>query len=126
MAIAAARSLVRPYGHGDECIRIVSAKHGLLHLDDIVDPYDCTIGDVDTVDPSTIRAQAVEQGLTRAACPIVLCGRRYVQLIEASGAWDNDTLILGVAGKEIGDTRSAHKHVVTTEAHRTTIVEGWR
>lgn len=39
-------------------IRILSAKHGLLKLDDSIEPYDCTWGDVGCVTLDALRKQA--------------------------------------------------------------------
>lgn len=125
MALASARSLLAPYELGDECIRIVSAKHGLLHTTDVVDPYECTIDSDTAITPQQLRAQAIEQQLLDVACPIMLLPSKYARLIEASGAWDVDTLVDGMAGKMTGETRGTHKHVVVTEDHRRAIVARW-
>lgn len=122
MALAAARSLLAPYELDDECIRIVSAKHGLLRTTDVVEPYDCTIGDDECVTPDTIRTQAVEQQLLDAACPIMFLPSKYARLVEQSGAWDVDTLVDAASGLMTGETRGAHKHTTTHEPHRRVIV----
>jgi hypothetical protein len=122
MALAAARSIVAPYGCGDDGIRIVSARHGLLALDTIVEPYDTTIGDTDAVTPATIAAQADEQGVAGHPSPIMLLPRRYRDLVETSGAWDVDTMIDGYVGgldtEGIGRMRGTCAHVVAAEPTR--------
>lgn len=44
----------------DENIRILSAKHGLITLDQIIEPYDVTMGDTDCVSMDKLRDQITE------------------------------------------------------------------
>lgn len=123
MALDAARSIVRPYGGGDECIRIVSAKHGLVRLDAIVDPYDVRMTDADAVSPATIRAQAHAEHLdVISPTPVMLLPSAYARTVEASGAWNVDDLIDGCHGKMIGETRASHAHTTRMESHRANIL----
>jgi hypothetical protein len=44
----------------DENIRILSAKHGLMKLDEIVEPYDVKMGDADSISADDLRDQVTE------------------------------------------------------------------
>lgn len=56
--LAAALTLVDP-AH----VLVLSAKHGLVALDTVVDPYDTKMGDPGTVTVGTVVAQAVVAGI---------------------------------------------------------------
>lgn len=126
--LEAARSLVRVYGYGDEAIRIVSAKHGLIELDAIVEPYETTIDSDDAVTPDVLHAQAIAAGFdTMPGTPVLLLPKKYAALVRASGAWDVDQLIDGYSYTGgIGEQRGAACHVVATEQRRSNILEGSR
>jgi len=122
--LAAARSIVRPYGFGDECIRIVSAKHGLLRLDQLVDAYDVTVGDTDAVTTDVIVDQSREfDGM--AGDVLMLLPAAYRSLVGDAfpDAIDGFT---GTGG--IGDQRGGLRRTRDLEAHRTRIItdNGWR
>jgi hypothetical protein len=44
----------------DENIRILSAKHGLMKLDEIVEPYNVKMGDADSISADDLRDQVTE------------------------------------------------------------------
>lgn len=44
----------------DENIRILSAKHGLIKLDEIIEPYDVKMGDRESVSMDVLREQVTE------------------------------------------------------------------
>jgi hypothetical protein len=44
----------------DENIRILSAKHGLIKLDEIIEPYDVKMGDAASVSMDELRSQITE------------------------------------------------------------------
>lgn len=57
---------------------ILSARHGLVGLEDVLAPYDTTFGDPDAVTADHVAAQADQRGLRTVAGVAVLAGRRYV------------------------------------------------
>lgn len=60
--LAAAQAIIDSVdGHGD--IYIVSAKHGIVALDTIVEPYDVKMGDAGSVTADTIAAQCTAHGI---------------------------------------------------------------
>jgi len=69
----------------DHRIRIVSAKHGLLPLDQVIAPYDIHLGHgQDEISKATLKEQAGQQGLlgetnVRGALP-----KAYVDLVRYS------------------------------------------
>lgn len=64
---------------------ILSARHGLVDLDQVLAPYDMTLGDPDAVTADHVAAQADQLGLRYAPGVVVLAGRRYVAAIRL--AW---------------------------------------
>lgn len=95
LCLRAARALTAP-----RSTRILSARHGLLKLDEIVVPYDHRMGQPGSITPASLYAQAGHQGLLGHPQVIVLAGRAYSQL--AKSVWpDADTPLAGTRG--IGD-----------------------
>lgn len=68
----------------EEDIRILAAKHGLVELDRILEPYDTRIGDADAITAEQLRAQAEAAGLPDR-WPTIAGGLEYVEL--AARAW---------------------------------------
>ncbi|MEU5190963.1 DUF6884 domain-containing protein [Streptomyces klenkii] len=66
-------------------VLILSAKYGLVELDQHLLNYDLRVGDPGTIDGETLRRQAHELGISGAAVT-VLGGRAYVEL--AGEVWD--------------------------------------
>lgn len=63
-------------------VRVLSAKHGLLRLDDVVAPYDLTLGQPGAIDPDRLRWQVLQRGLWSR--PVAaLCPGRYARLLAA-------------------------------------------
>lgn len=128
MVLEAARSIVRPYGAGDECIFVVSAGHGLVALDQVVAPYDTKMGDADAVTPATIAAQAEALGIANHPSPCTFLPAKYLAAVEASGAWDPDTLVDAyVNSMGVGDHRGTAAATAKAEDRRTEIARqrGW-
>ncbi len=50
-------------GLGKGRVLILSAKYGLVQLDDVIEPYDLTMGQAGSVSVATLQAQAVELGM---------------------------------------------------------------
>lgn len=77
-------------------VLILSARHGLLGLDDPVEAYELRLGQPGAVQAADIRAQAADRGITGR--PIVaLCGAAYAALLRE--VWsDVTTPLAGVGG----------------------------
>jgi uncharacterized protein DUF6884 len=58
---------------------IISAKYGLVGLNDVIEPYDKRLGDTFSVTEFSLTTQAEQLGLLKAKV-IVLGGRKYVGL----------------------------------------------
>ncbi|MFJ2110771.1 DUF6884 domain-containing protein [Streptomyces sp. NPDC087850] len=56
---------------------VLSARHGLLPLDQVIAPYDVRMGEPATVTAEQLREQAVRLGLDQAPLVTVLAGRDY-------------------------------------------------
>ncbi len=79
---------------------ILSARYGLLGLDDPIEPYDLTMGQPGSVSVGELAAQATERGITDE--PVTaLCGARYAMLIGR--VWPRVSIPL--AGLGIGRQR---------------------
>lgn len=63
-----------------DMIRILSAKHGLLRLTDIIAPYNLRLGNVGAIDGVKLRAQACHANLLDHSSVVILGGRDYVAL----------------------------------------------
>lgn len=86
-------------GRGD--VRILSARYGLLGLDDEIEPYDLTIGQPGAITVGELGAQAAAAGeLGRPV--LALCSARYAALIRE--VWQDVSTPL--AGLGIGYQRA--------------------
>lgn len=65
----------------DAHIFILSAKHGLIGLNETVEPYDLRLGQKGSVDPETVQNQAIERNIDMKHA-IVLAGKDYVELAK--------------------------------------------
>lgn len=65
---------------GPESIRILSARHGLLPLHHVVDPYNLRLGDPGSVTATELHDQAADQNLLDRPDVILFGGRDYVGL----------------------------------------------
>jgi hypothetical protein len=79
----------------DADIRILSPRHGLLKLTDVVAPYD--------VDPeaglsaAAVRAQAISDGAFKQGTVVILGGRRFFEVCQE--VWDTaEWPLAGAAG----------------------------
>ncbi|MEU1534185.1 DUF6884 domain-containing protein [Streptomyces fagopyri] len=61
---------------------ILSARYGLLGLDDEIDPYDTPHGAADAVTARLLADQAAERGITDLDPVVVLGGARHVTLAK--------------------------------------------
>jgi hypothetical protein len=78
---------------------ILSAKYGLLPLEQSIDRYDMVMGDPDAIEVSTLKIQARNLGLENARVTI-LGGAKYVQ--AARGVWpDAEAPLTGGIGKQL-------------------------
>lgn len=82
-------------------VGILSAWYGLLALDEVIAPYDLTIGQPGAIGVERLAEQAADRQLT--SWPVVaLCSRRYADLLRA--VWSDVTAPL--AGLGIGYQRA--------------------
>lgn len=78
-------------------VLILSALHGLLALDDVIDPYDLRMGQPGAVGAETVHDQAEARGLLDAESVVVLAGTAYVDV--ATAVWAHaHTPLKGVGG----------------------------
>ncbi len=75
LARRAARALTN-----DPNVRIVSALHGLLTLDQIIAPYDLRLGQPGSITADHLEDQANQQGLLGRPNVVILAGRDYTRL----------------------------------------------
>jgi hypothetical protein len=95
-ACVATATAIAPRDH----VFILSARYGLLALDDPADPYDLTLGQPGAIDARQLAAQAAERAIIGR--PVTaLCGGRYAAL--ARQVWADVTTPL--AGLGIGRQR---------------------
>lgn len=82
---------------GPESIRILSARHGLLPLHDVVAPYNLRLGQPGSVTAAQLLDQATVQGLRDRPDVVLFGGRDYVDL--AQQVWPHArTPLTGAAG----------------------------
>ncbi|MFD9006250.1 DUF6884 domain-containing protein [Streptomyces sp. NPDC059582] len=62
---------------------ILSARHGLLDLDDVIEPYDTPHGAVGSVTARLLREQATLRGIMGLDPVVALGGARHVGLVRA-------------------------------------------
>lgn len=87
-----ALSIVKP-----EQIRILSAKHGLLKIEQVIEPYDLRMGQKGCITAEQVRAQAAEQNLLDERDVIIAAGSDYARV--ALEVWKQGEWILdGVGG----------------------------
>lgn len=67
-------------------IYILSAKYGLIELDEIIEPYDMLITDNDAVSVNYVRYQAINDNLLRKDITM-LGGKKYVSFV--SKIWES-------------------------------------
>ena len=77
LALAAAQQLADRHS-----VRVLSAKHGLLRLGDVVAPYDLTLGQPGAIDADILRWQVLQRGLWSRPV-LALCPGRYARLLAA-------------------------------------------
>jgi len=73
----------------DNRIRILSALHGLVYLDQVLAPYNVMFGGPGTIRVAQIREQAAQQGLLDANPVIILGGVEYAS--RALPVWPHAT-----------------------------------
>ena len=79
---------------------ILSARYGLLGLDDVIEPYDLTIGQPGAITAAELAGHVAERGI--ALEPVTaLCGARYADM--AGEVWP--VLATPLAGLGIGRQR---------------------
>lgn len=77
---------------GPDMIYILSAKHGLLSLDQVVEPYNMRMGWSGCISSEAVRQQAEERGLLEADPVLALGGRDYTRVCRL--VWPRCTCVL--------------------------------
>jgi hypothetical protein len=93
-------------------VMILSAKHGLLDLDTIVEPYEVRITDADAIDADTLAAQAQAIGIDDTDVWALL-PRAYFDRLDAAlrqtYCFPNDCY--GEVARGVGDHRMINNHL---------------
>lgn len=105
-ALAAARALA-PDSH----IRVLSGKHGLLRLSDLVLSYEQRIDRPGAVPSVAVRRQAADQGLLDEPNVVALCGTAYAAIVLA--VWPRAAFPLAKVGG-MGHQLAALKKIRTS------------
>lgn len=105
-AEAEAEATARDLG-ADVKVWILSAKHGLLDPDQVVAPYDVTMGDAEAVTVDQLAAQAVVRGLAYGDEVYAMLPKAYRELLAAALAQLDVTVadMFEAAVRGIGDQR---------------------
>lgn len=77
-------------------VRILSARHGLVALDALLQPYDTRIGEPTAITTMTLREQTRTYGLLDQQDVLVLAGAAYARLVRA--VWPHAHAPLAGAG----------------------------
>lgn len=116
MCARAAAGLAREGGR----VLILSARHGLLTPDTVVEPYEHRMGQLGDVTPERLRAQAERLGVADADQVVILAGRAYAQTARA--VWPHArTSLAGTRG--IGHQRARLAEIIRTSTLPTTTHE---
>lgn len=98
---------------GDDRIRILSARNGLLTLHTGVDPYNTRLGDPGAITTSDLRDQARRLWLHDVDRVVVLAGRDYAELVRS--VWPHaETPLAGTRG--IGDQQRILARIAAGQA----------
>ncbi|MEU8901313.1 DUF6884 domain-containing protein [Nocardia sp. NPDC048505] len=93
-------------------VRILSAAHGLVYPDTVLEPYDIRLGDAEAITAPHLAVQAVDAGLYDRPV-IVLAGAAYTRLVRQ--VWPHaQAPLLGVRG--IGESRQRLAAILKTQA----------
>lgn len=96
LALKAARALVP-----DEWIRVLSAKHGFVTLDQVIDPYDITWGDDGAITEADLADQVAD--LPHHSVLVALTCNGYTTRIDQVA--DGDVVAALAGGRGVGDHR---------------------
>jgi hypothetical protein len=89
-------------------IRIMSAKHGLLKLDDLVEPYKLRMGRPGSIVADKVKSQARQQGIDLAPKVIVFGGLDYYNLCKE--IWPHAIRI--TEGKRFGQIMKVYSDLI--------------
>ncbi|WP_280394299.1 DUF6884 domain-containing protein [Nocardia brasiliensis] len=93
-------------------IRILSARHGLLRLTTVIEPYDTRLSDYDAITTEQLHAQATATGLLHRPVT-VLAGAEYTRLVRE--VWPHaEAPLLGSRG--IGEHRQRLARIIYAQA----------
>jgi hypothetical protein len=62
-------------------VYVLSAKYGIVDLEQVIEPYDIAIDDFDAIEIEQVKEQVIEKGLLNENV-IVLGGKRYVKFAQ--------------------------------------------
>ncbi|GHE98102.1 hypothetical protein GCM10014715_62820 [Streptomyces spiralis] len=79
-----------------ERLLILSARHGLLDLDEVIEPYDTPHGAADAITAEVLLEQATRRGIVFLDPVVALGGARHVDLVRA--IWPHARTPLAGAG----------------------------
>lgn len=86
-------------------VLILSARYGLLHLDDTITDYDLVMGQPGAVTAATVAAQAAQLGITDTLVTVI-AGRKYADVVTA--VWPHAVRVLdGTGGMGVQMNRMA-------------------
>ncbi len=106
LALRAAHALTDP-----AAIRVLSASHGLLELETIIEPYDTRITDPDAITAPELLAQAHAQGIANAQHVVILAAAAYSRL--SLSVWPHAHVVFaGTRG--IGEQRQRLSRLIST------------
>lgn len=97
---------------GAATVLVLSALHGLVRLDDELEPYDLRVGDAGSVEPAAVRAQAEALGVDWTCEVYGFLPAAYLDLLDRA-LRPADVYVQDVyeACRGIGEQRSANRHV---------------
>jgi hypothetical protein len=99
----------------DVRVLILSALHGLVELDTIIEPYDVRMGDTGSVTAATVAAQAEALGLADADVYALLPSAYFTILDEALRTLDVFAANVYEADLGIGFQRSTNRTIRTNQ-----------
>ena len=80
----------------DTAVLVLSARYGLVRLDEVLEPYDVTFGDRGAVSGLLLAAQARRLGVDKARTVTILAGAAYVEAVRSIWPYA-DTPLAGLA-----------------------------
>ncbi|MCX5326319.1 DUF6884 domain-containing protein [Streptomyces sp. NBC_00120] len=98
-------------------ILVLSARHGLVSLDDVLEPYDTRFGDREEVSDLLLDAQARRLGIQHAREVTVLAGSDYVQAARKVWPYAKAPLTGLAIGRQLQRLNELSSKAATVAAH---------